>query len=409
MSDQHAREFHGLVRMIEDLGTAAEDIFSRFYTALSARDKVVVDKQKLASYRHKSEAIRERARQQTIEIARLTGILGTIGEGVVMQDPQGRIILMNEAARELIGSTQNFWRSELGQIFKDAQAITPVLRQMQMVGEPQQVAINNHMVAVRLAAINDDKGDHLGTVMLLRDITEESISERLRNSFIGHMSHELRTPLASIKGMSEVMLNLPEGTPPKRRFLEAISRNVGILDRMVVELLDVSEISSGEFAIKQEPLSLDDVMFHSLKNYESQMLEQDIQTTSMVKNPRALNIMGDQRRLDWALGHLLDNAVNYTMPGGNVTLQLGRVRSEHVLLQIKDTGVGIQTDDLPRIFERFYRITPKAPDGTTIDPRGLGQGLYIAQAVIEAHGGYINATSDVGEGSTFTIGLPIAS
>lgn len=407
--DRHAREFRGLVWMLEQLGSAAENVFSRLYGVLSARDKVVVNAQSLKTYQARAEMIQERARRQTVEIARLTGILGVIDEGVIMQAPDGRIILMNEAARRLIGSSKNMWQSELGQLFREAHEVPPVERQMQLVGEPKRIAINNLVLGVRLAAINDEDGRHLGTVMLLRDVTQDSLAEKLKDSFIAHMSHELRTPLTAIKGMSDVLLNIPEGKPPKRSFLEAISRNVATLDRMVVELLDISEISTGSFEIRHDPLKLDELAFTVLKGFEPAIAENQQHATSMIVNLPALRIMGDNRRLQWAVGHLLDNALKYTLPGGDITLQLGKVRGNRVMLEVSDTGVGIQPKDLPHIFERFYRGEARTPDGRLIDPRGLGQGLYIAEAVVRAHDGYLSVASVPGEGSTFTVELPIAS
>jgi signal transduction histidine kinase len=406
-NDRRAREFHGFVRMLEDLGSAAEHVFSRLYGVLSKRDRVVVDAKSLVDYRERAEAIRERARRQTIEIARLTGILGTIEDGVIMQAPDGRVILMNESARQLLGSTKNLWQSELGQFFKEAHSVAPISSQMQMVGQAQQVVVNNQLLGVRLAAINSNDGQHLGTVMLLRNVTHDTIGERLKDSFIGQMSHELRTPLTAIKGMSDVLLNLPDGMPPKRSFLEAISRNVATLDRMVVELLDISEISSGSFEIDRDELALDDVAFTVLKGFEQRIREKEQHAAGMVTNPRALQLRGDNRRLQWALGHLLDNAVSYSLPGAEILVQMGRVRHDRVLIEVSDTGVGIAAQDLPRVFERFYRGQPRTPEGRVLDPRGLGQGLFIAQAVIEAHGGYISAASTPGQGSTFTIELPL--
>ncbi|HLA44537.1 MAG TPA: histidine kinase dimerization/phospho-acceptor domain-containing protein, partial [Aggregatilineales bacterium] len=200
--DRHAREFRGFVRILEELGSSAEHLFSRLYGVLSARDKAVVNRKALESYQNRAEMIRDRARRQTIEIARLTGILGVIDEGVVMQAPDGRVILMNDAARRLIGSIKNLWQSELGQKFRAAYGIAPVERQMQLVGEPQRVTVNNRVLGVRLAAINARNGAPLGTVMLLRDVSDDALGERLKDSFLMQMSHELRTPLTAIKGMS---------------------------------------------------------------------------------------------------------------------------------------------------------------------------------------------------------------
>jgi two-component system phosphate regulon sensor histidine kinase PhoR len=405
--DHQAHHFVGLVRVLNDLGNAAESVFARLYSGLSSRNKVREEADSFQQYQERAERIQERARRQTIEIARLTGILGKLDEGVIMQGADGRIILMNETARRLIGSTRHFWNSDLGTLFERTENIRPVDSQMQLVGEPMRVMVNDKALDVKLAAINDQKGEHLGTVMLMHDAAHQSVADKLKDSFIGQMSHELRTPLASIKGASEVLLNLPEGQPPNRKFLEAISRNVATLDRMVVQLIDISELSRGNMEVRSDALALDELTFTVLKGYEPRILKSHLHTTSMITNHRALLILGDNRRLQWALGHLIDNAVNYTLPGGDIVIQMGKIRDQQVLLEIEDNGVGIQAKDLPFIFDPFYRGEARAQNGTLLDPRGLGQGLYIAQSVIKAHGGSVSVASVPGQGSTFTVALPL--
>jgi two-component system sensor histidine kinase ResE len=180
------------------------------------------------------------------------------------------------------------------------------------------------------------------------------------------------------------------------------------MDRMVVELLDISEIGAGNFSIHQNPLALDQQIAYVLQGLEPRLRKAKLNVVMRVVNRDILQFLGDERRIQWALGHLIDNAINYTEPNGKVFVEIGRVRDGVLLLKVRDTGVGISKDDLPQIFDRFYRGKAKNPEGKLIDPRGLGQGLFIAKAVIEAHGGSISVASKAGEGSTFTIALPLA-
>ncbi|MBI5959395.1 MAG: HAMP domain-containing histidine kinase, partial [Chloroflexi bacterium] len=244
-------------------------------------------------------------------------------------------------------------------------------------------------------------------VLMLRDVTRDALSDRLKDQFVTHMSHELRTPLAVIKGMSEVLLADSHDNPPNRKFLEAIGRNVATLDRMIVELLDISEIGAGSFAVRQQPVNLTEMVFHVLQGLKPRLDKKQLDLGVMVVNRDKLNVMGDDRRLQWALGHLLDNSINYTEPEGEIVVRLGRIRDKHILIEVSDSGVGISPTDLPHIFERFYRGEARNSSGRVIDPRGLGQGLFVAQAVAQAHGGYVSAASVVGEGSTFTLALPL--
>lgn len=407
-NDRQARSFLNLARVLSDIGNAADSVFTRVYSGISSRNKVVVDADNLHSYKEQAERIQERARRQTVEIARLTGILGKLDEGVIMQGVDGRIILMNETARRLVGSTRNFWNSELGTLFQRVGNLPAMEGEMQLIGESQRVVVNNKALDIKLAAINGADGEPLGTVMLLHD-TSHSVADKLKDSFIGQMSHELRTPLASIKGASQVLLNLPEGQPPNRKFLETISRNVATLDRMVVELLDLSEMGDGNLEVRKDSIALDELAFTVLKGFEPRIMQAQLQATSMLTNHRALTVMGDNRRLQWAVGQLIDNALNYTLPGGDIVLQMGKIRENHVLLEVEDTGVGIQPRDLPFVFDRFYRGEALTQEGIRIDPRGLGQGLYIAQEVVHAHGGNLSVASVQGQGTTFTIALPLTA
>ncbi len=409
--DNQAQQLRGLLRVVNDLGTATDNLFKRIYGSLSRRQKTLVDTETLRRAHTHARALQRRVRTQSLEIARLTGILARIEEGVVMQDPQGRIILMNEAARHLIGGVRAFWDSPLGRMFADFNTEPDTHSQsaglIEPMGEPQRVAVNEKQIGVRLGRVLSNQGYVLGTVMILSDVTTETLTDRLKTSFITQMTHELRTPLTSIKGMSDVLLNLPEGRPPNRRFLEAISRNVAILDRMIVEMLDLSEIEDDHLDVRQDPLELDEQIFTVIQGLEPRLRKVEQTVNVMVINTDRLQIYGDTRRLQWALGHLIENAIQYSLPGAEIVVQVGPIRDQQILIKVRDTGVGIADKDLPFLFDRVYRGEARAPDGKLIDPRGLGQGLYIVKAVIEAHGGTVSVASVVGSGTTFTLTLPM--
>ncbi len=413
ISGDTTQQFRGFLRVVNELGTATDTLFQRIYGSLSRRRKTLVDTEALRRAQAHARALQRRTRQQGLELARLTAILAALDEGVVMQDPQGRIVLMNESAKQLIGTIQTFWDGPLGEKFREHQAetITPSANSsMEFMGEASSIALGERTVGVRMARAFSNRGNVLGTLMIIGDVQQQSQSlpDRLKTSFVTQMTHELRTPLTSIKGMSDVLLNMPEGRPPNRRFLEAIGRNVAILDRMIVELLDLSEIEADSFQIRQDGLRLDEQVFAVIQGMEPRLAKALLSVNVMIANPDRLSLVGDGRRLQWALGHLIENAIQYTLPGGEIVVHLGRIRDGQLLIKVIDTGVGIRSEDLPHIFERFQRGEARTPDGKVIDPRGLGQGLYIARAVVQAHGGNISVASTLYEGSTFTIALPIS-
>ncbi len=406
--EQDVRSF---LRLIDEFGAVTERFFERLYRGLYRKQVNASggrEPDQLSALRAANRELTVRVRAAQTVSARLQAVFASISEGVVMQDPEGRIVLMNDPARKLLGTVKAFWDSELGHLFEAARNVAPSMGEMEVIGPPVRVQINDRIVGAQVASVASPDGEALGTLIVLRDVTREALADRLRDEFVTQITHELRTPLTAIRGMSEVLLNQPADQPPKRKFLEAIGRNAAILDRMIVELLDISEISAGSFAVNTQQVALDEMALDVIKGLEARIVKGDLNVGVMVVNHANVKVMGDDRRLRWALGHLLDNSINYTQKGGLIQVRIGLLRGDRVLLQVVDSGVGISEKDLPHIFERFYRGEAKTPAGKTIDPRGLGQGLFVARAVAEAHGGYLTASSTLGEGSVFTLALPIA-
>jgi signal transduction histidine kinase len=403
-SDDPMNSVADMVQSVDALGTNTGRLFDRLYGTLRRKqhNRDAALRQSLLRVAHLEKL---QAAQQT-NLAQLSGVLAVISEGVIMQDNEGRIVLMNQAAHDLLGSIRAFWDSDLGRMFADSRHQIALEGEITL-GEPQRVEVNNRILGAQIAIVADENGQRLGTVLMLRDVTRDAIADRLKDQFVTHMSHELRTPLAAIKGMSEVLLAMPEDRPPNRKFLEAISRNTAILDRMIVELLDISEIGAGSFAVREQQIDLPALIINVILGLRSRIEKAELRLAFSVVGASRLIITGDERRLQWAIGHLIDNSIKYTEPGGEVFLQVGRIREGRALIEVSDTGVGISPHDLPHIFERFYRGEARTPDGRVLDPRGLGQGLFVARAVAEAHGGYLSVASAVGEGSTFTLALPL--
>ncbi|KXK19473.1 MAG: multi-sensor signal transduction histidine kinase [Chloroflexi bacterium OLB15] len=307
------------------------------------------------------------------EVQRLNAVLATIEQGVIMQDDEGRLVLMNEAARNLLGGVKAFWESELGMLFNQFREVTSVSDEIIPLSEPTRVQINNRIIGAQLAAVADEKGARLGTLIVLRDVTNEAVSDRLKEQFVMAISHELRTPMAVIKGVSEVILEQGEETKPNRRLLETLSRNVDILDRMIVELLDISELDASNFTVRADPLDLEDLLWATVNSMQPEIKQAGLDISVMVRDQNALRIRGDMQRLRWAVGHLLQNAIRYTEEGGHLVLTANRA-NDTITLQVVDTGVGISERDMPHIFERFYRGEARTANGKLIDPRGWGRG-----------------------------------
>jgi signal transduction histidine kinase len=406
----------GILQRVHQLGSATESLFSRIYSGLGKRDKLAEAEAALNETRHKARMVatrnkklRQMLQQRTLEAKRLHAILARISEGIIMQDNEGRIVMMNDAASDLIGSQRNFWKSDLGTLFNERRDLQTIGSELAPLGEAERVQVDNRILSVQLAAIADASDNRMGTLMILRDVTRDELSERMKRSFVTHISHELITPLSPMRMASEILLNSPDDKPPNQRMLEMISRNVDILDRMVQEMLDLSAMTSGDFQVKKDDITLENLLWEVVWSHEDDMQEAGLEIPVMLRERPAINaIQGDEKHLRWALTNLIRNAIQYNLPDGHIMLSAGinRHNDSEIFIQVADTGVGISDDDMRHIFELFYRGEPRTPDGKRLDPRGLGQGLFIARTIATAHGGYLYAESAPGEGSVFTLTLP---
>lgn len=397
------QQARGVFSMIKALGTMREQLFRRSY-----RDpEPATDAVPSPSAGEKTELLAQIQRRET-QIEHLTMILQNIGEGVIMQDTDGRIMVMNEAAYTLLGSQKAFWESDLSRLYSKIQHSGTFTAGIEPVGAPVRLEINNRILGAQIGIVADEDGQRLGTLIVLRDVTRDALAERLKDDFITQISHELRTPLTAIKGMSDVLMSQPEDRPPNRRFLEAIGRNVDVLDHMIVELLDISEINAGTFAVRQDELDLVELVWSVIGGVKPRLERAELEVQVQTIRLSETHLPGDNRRLRWALGHILDNSINYTLPHGKLLLSIGELRQGFSVVTVEDTGVGIREHDLPHVTNRFYRGEARTEDNRIIDPRGLGQGLFIARAVAEAHGGYLGIESKVGTGTRVTFALPSA-
>lgn len=237
---------------------------------------------------------------------------------------------------------------------------------------------------------------------MVQDLTRIRRLETVRRDFISNVSHELRTPLASLKALTETLQEgALEDPPAAHRFLGRIQTEVDALTQMATELLELSRIESGQVPLELKPIS----PFKLIMTTAERMKMQAERAGLMILvdcAPDLPNIRADMPRLEQVLVNLIHNALKFTRPGGEITLTASPQPGGFICFLVHDTGVGIPTDDLPRIFERFYKIDRARSGG------GTGLGLSISRHLVEAHGGKIWAESIEGRGSTFLFTIPQA-
>lgn len=405
-----------MIHRVNFFGAITEKLFSRLYAGLnrrktdSAANLDEMQRQKARMIAERNKQLRQALQRRELEISRLNGILATIDEGIIMQDMDGRIVLINKAAQELLGTQKNFWDSELGTLFDAYRDVVKVDSELAPLGDPTRIQVNNRILGAQLAAVADSGGDRLGTMIVLRDVTRDAVADHLKDQFVTAISHELRTPMTVIKGVGEVIANQAGGSAVNHRLLDTLTRNVDTLDRMVVELLDISEMGAGTFSVRQNNVHLEPLVWSVVNSMAAEIKRARLDVAVMARDIDHLIVLGDDQRLRWAFGHLLQNAIRYTEAGGHIIIALGldEDNANVLAVDIIDTGVGISEKDLPHVFERFYRGEPRTSGGKLLDPRGLGQGLFVARTVASAHNGSLVVRSDPGEGSAFTMMLPVA-
>jgi two-component system sensor histidine kinase VicK len=345
-------------------------------------------------------------RTQALEeaIGRMRAILASIGDGVMLEDVEGNFIPLNAAAEALLEEmAANFPLGPLRELSEADYDQISDLEPSPWLVERRRFQVGKKVISAHSAAVQTDDGEHLGTVIVLRDVTAEVEAERLKDAFITHVSHELRTPLTAIKGYSELLL-VSAGdalNEEQRGFLETISRHTDNLVAMINELLDFSEMEAGgRLGLRRRPVVLTTLVEEVAEEWRPQMDEKGL--TFQVEAPADLPLVdADTRRLRWAVINLVRNAQQYTPAGGSVTLRLSEENGQ-VVLDVIDTGRGISPEDQQSLFTRFYRVTNVTAD----DVRGLGLGLYVTRAIIEAHEGNIEVVSEEGGGSKFSVTRP---
>lgn len=271
-------------------------------------------------------------------------------------------------------------------------------------GPPQ-----HRILKVSLCPIFDDHGKFLGVITVLNDITAEREIDRLKTEFVSLVSHELRTPLSSIKAYAEILLKKPDRDLDQRvEFLNIINEETDRLTRLINDILNITKIEERKTDIERRPVDISGVIDKSVSAHRPSAQRKHITIDVGVQKDIPL-IWGDEDSLMQVLANLLNNALKYTSEGGEIRISAQYLREDsrlsgEVEVRVRDNGIGIPSEYLEKVFERFFRIDrPNEGDET-----GTGLGLYFCKYIVERQGGRIWAESEVGKGSTVILKLPVA-
>jgi signal transduction histidine kinase/GAF domain-containing protein len=349
--------------------------------------------------------------------ARLDSILGSMIDGLWVYDASGRVVDVNQAALTMFGLGSRTEAIEHGDFTKfrlrypDGRPIPPhdypYARALRGMIVPDYLTIGTHLITgkdldLSIAAAPIESNGIVGAVLVIRDITALQELDRKKDEFLSVASHELRTPLTTIKGYTQLLSQTISDLPAEERstYLNAV---LGEIDRMmglISELLDVSRIETNRLQIHPQPIRWTEFIERRATAFR---VQNQGRTITFAAPQTETIVVADPDRMRQVIDNLLSNAIKYSPDGTDIAVTVD-IREGSVFTAVTDRGIGIPRDEIPQLFERFHR----ARNVSSRYYGGLGLGLYIARAIVEAHGGSIAVESEEGQGSSFTLRLPIA-
>ncbi len=344
------------------------------------------------------ERMRQRlaSRMAALERDRATrdAILAALDEGIVLFDGSGSVLYANGSARRLLGTA----------VANAKQLVPTSLRGMVEAAagggrpSPAETALGADGRTIQATAVQvpDDRS----VLLILRDTTQTRRVDAIRRDFVANASHELKTPVASIQALAQTIGSALDDRGTAARFAAQLEGEAGRLSRVIADLLDLSRLEAAERG--GELVRLDLLVTDEAGRVRGRAAEAGLSVTVHADTP--VVVSGAARDLSLMVRNLLENAVQYTKPGGHIQVSLAADHAVAVL-EVRDDGIGIPAKDQPRIFERFYRVDRARSRETG----GTGLGLAIVKHVAEAHDGTVRVAGELGQGSTFTVGLPLAS
>jgi two-component system, OmpR family, phosphate regulon sensor histidine kinase PhoR len=377
---------------------------------------VVAGRDEIGHLAHAFNTMGDQLREQhdalTRERTKVEAIVSSMRDAVVAIDGAGRLLLLNGAAGDLLGVEPWNIGRPAADVLRDHAVLRALERSIRLGtdtaeeftagggGEGRQFHLNATPLR---AARRSTGGTASGAVAVVRDVTDLRRAERLRRELTANVSHELRTPLTSIKGFAETLLaGAWADEETCRRFLTIIDAEATRLMTLVDDLTALSRLESRAARLVLAPVRLDVLAADAMTRMRPQAERHRVVLDAVPA--AAITVAADANRIIQVLTNLIDNAIHFTPEGGRIEVAL-RTDGTDAVASVSDTGRGIPADDLPRIFDRFYRVDrSRSREGG-----GSGLGLAIAKHIVEAHGGHIAVSSRLGRGSVFSFTLPLAA
>jgi two-component system, OmpR family, phosphate regulon sensor histidine kinase PhoR len=332
-------------------------------------------------------------------------IFSAMRDGLLVVDAERRITLLNAALQELFAVKDDPLGASFLETLRDAnveEAISETFRRREPI--KREIVVANRQLQINSVPMGKDHDEIAGAVVLFHDITELKRADEMRRDFVANVSHELRTPLSILRGYIETMLDDPKMSRGETaRILEVMEQQSKRLGLLANDLLTLAQLESGRSSLQLSEIDLMQFFAGIVRDWKKKFVAKHLKAVSDVAVD-CPSICADEARLREIFDNLLDNAVKYSRENGEIRLYAER-RGGEVVLSVRDRGIGIGHEDLPRIFERFYR----ADKARSRELGGTGLGLSIVKHIAQLHGGRVEAESELGKGTTVHVILPVVT
>lgn len=343
------------------------------------------------------------------QLAQLEATLGSLQEAVLIVDASNYVLLANQALQAIFPRAQNILDQRLERVLHSVAFLGYVEAVRTGRARPQHeiefvegsVSVWLEVTGTLVPPLNDRPGPW--AIFVLHDITKQRKLEGVRKDFVANVSHELRTPLSIIKGYIETLVDGHRAMPldDRERFLQTIQRHTERLNSLLDDLLALSRLESGDSGLHREPTRLADLIAGLVHDFRVRAAATGHGISAAI-DPGLDPLLADPLKITQVLENLLDNALKHTPPGSRIEVSARPVGSD-IEVCVRDNGPGIPAADLPRIFERFYRVDK----GRSREKGGTGLGLSIVKHIVQLHGGRVWAESEAGKGTAFHFALPL--